>query len=52
MPDIFCDEAAPRVAEAVGQAAIEEGFAAKEVPKGEIYNNLWQNLYGEQIMRF
>jgi malate dehydrogenase (oxaloacetate-decarboxylating) len=52
MPDIFCDEAAPRVAEAVGQAAIEEGFAAREVPKGEIYNNLWQNLYGEQIMRF
>jgi len=52
MPDIFCDEAAPRVAEAVGQAAIAEGFATREVPKGEIYNNLWQSLYGEQIMRF
>lgn len=52
MPDIFCDEAAPRVAEAVGQAAVAEGFAARELPKGEIYNNLWQNLYGEQIMRF
>jgi len=51
MPDIFCDEAAPRVAEAVGQAAIAEGFATREVPKGEIYNNLWQSLYGEQIMR-
>ena len=52
IPDIFCDETAPRVAEAVGQAAIAEGFATKEVPKGEIYNNLWQNLYGEQITRF
>ncbi|HON33371.1 MAG TPA: malic enzyme-like NAD(P)-binding protein [Synergistales bacterium] len=52
MPDIFCDETAPRVAEAVGQAAIAEGFATREVPKGEIYNNLWQNLYGEQITRF
>jgi malate dehydrogenase (oxaloacetate-decarboxylating) len=51
MPDIFCDECGPRVAEAVGQAAIAEGFAAKEVPKGEIYNNLWQNLYGNEMIR-
>jgi malate dehydrogenase (oxaloacetate-decarboxylating) len=51
MPDIFCDECAPRIAEAVGQAAIAEGYAAKEVPKGEIYNNLWQNLYGNQMIR-
>ncbi|MDO9508592.1 MAG: malic enzyme-like NAD(P)-binding protein [Thermovirgaceae bacterium] len=51
MPDVFSDEAAPRVAEAVGQAAIAEGYAAKEVPKGEIYNNLWQNLYGNQMIR-
>jgi malate dehydrogenase (oxaloacetate-decarboxylating) len=52
IPDIFCDETAPRVAEAVGQAAIAEGFANKIVAEGEIYNNLWQNLYGEQITRF
>jgi malate dehydrogenase (oxaloacetate-decarboxylating) len=51
MPDVFCDESAPRVAEAVGQAAIREGFAAKEVPSGEIYNNLWQTLYGNQMIR-
>jgi len=51
MPDIFCDECGPRVAEAVGQAAIAEGYAAKEVPKGEIYNNLWQNLYGNEMIR-
>ncbi len=51
MPDVFCDECGPRVAEAVGQAAIAEGFAAKEVPKGEIYNNLWQTLYGNQMIR-
>jgi len=51
MPDVFCDECGPRVAEAVGQAAIAEGYAAKEVPKGEIYNNLWQNLYGNEMIR-
>jgi len=51
MPDVFCDESAPRVAEAVGQAAIAEGYAAKEVPKGEIYNNLWHTLYGNEMIR-
>lgn len=51
IPDIFSDECGPRVAEAVGQAAIAEGYAAKEVPKGEIYNRLWQNLYGNEMIR-
>ena len=50
-PDVFCDEVSPCVAEAVGQAAIKEGFASLNVPKGQIYNNLWENLYGNKLSR-
>lgn len=50
-PDVFCDEVSPRVAEAVGQAAIRLGFAQRSVPEGEIYNNLWDTLYGNKLMR-
>lgn len=50
-PDLFCDEVNPRVAEAVGQAAIREGYAGLSVPEGEIYNNLWQTLYGNRMVR-
>ena len=50
-PDVFCDEVSPCVAEAVGQTAIKEGFASLNVPKGQIYNNLWENLYGNKLSR-
>jgi len=49
-PDVFSDEVSPRVAEAVGQTAIKLGYAQLLLPEGEIYNNLWDTLYGNKLM--
>jgi malate dehydrogenase (oxaloacetate-decarboxylating) len=46
MPDLFSDEVTPRVAETVAQAAIAEGMATINVPKGRIYDKTWQRLFG------
>ncbi len=46
MPDVFCDEVAPRVAEAVAQKAIEEGTARNTFPPGTIYERTWQRIWG------
>ena len=51
IPDPFCDEVAPRVAEAVAQKAIEEGLAAQPLPVGQVYNDTWQRLYGSNMAR-
>jgi malate dehydrogenase (oxaloacetate-decarboxylating) len=49
MPEVFCDEATPRVAEAVGQKAINLGIAGKTFPPGDIYNITWQRLFGNTM---
>jgi malate dehydrogenase (oxaloacetate-decarboxylating) len=46
-PRFFGSETTPRIAEAVGQAAIEEGIAALSVERGKIYNDTWERLYGD-----
>lgn len=46
MPDVFCDEVAPRVAEAIAQKAIEEGTARNTFPAGAIYERTWQRIWG------
>lgn len=51
IPDPFCDEVAPRIAEAVAQKAIEEGLAAQPLPPGQVYNDTWQRLYGSNMAR-
>jgi malate dehydrogenase (oxaloacetate-decarboxylating) len=51
LPDLFSDETAPRVAEAVAQAAITEGLARKPVPPKKIYDDTWQRLFGGYLLR-
>jgi malate dehydrogenase (oxaloacetate-decarboxylating) len=51
LADPFCDETAPRVAEAVAQAAIREGLASNILPPGQVYNETWQRIYGGSLMR-
>jgi malate dehydrogenase (oxaloacetate-decarboxylating) len=46
-PRFFGSETTPRIAEAVGQAAIADGVAALFVEKGKIYNDTWERLYGD-----
>lgn len=46
IPDLFSDEVTPRVAEAVAQAAISEGLAAKPLPPKHVYENTWQRIFG------
>lgn len=47
-PRFFGSETTPRIAEAVGRAAIKEGVALLgDVPEGEIYQNTWQRLFGD-----
>ncbi|MGI6784532.1 MAG: NAD(P)-dependent malic enzyme [Aminivibrio sp.] len=46
VPDLFSDEVTPRVAEAVAQAAIAEGLAARPLPPKQIYEETWQRLFG------
>ncbi len=49
MPEIFSDEIAPRIAEAVGQRAISLGIAGKTLSPGYIYNSTWQRLFGNTM---
>ena len=51
MPDLFCDEVVPKVAEAVAQAAIADGLAAYPMPKGQVYTNTWERLFGGRASR-
>ncbi|MCX7827798.1 MAG: NAD-dependent malic enzyme [Thermanaerothrix sp.] len=51
LADPFCDESAPRVAEAVAQKAVEEGMASLPVPPGQVYNDTWQRLHGSSLVR-
>ena len=51
MPDLFCDEVVPNVAEAVAQAAISEGLAAHPLPRGQVYNDTWERLFGGRAAR-
>jgi malate dehydrogenase (oxaloacetate-decarboxylating) len=51
MPDLFCDEVVPKVAEAVAQAAVEEGLAAHPLPKGQVYTDTWERLFGGRASR-
>lgn len=51
-PDHICprfigSETTPRIAEAVGQAAITDGVALLPIPEGQIYKNTWFRLFGE-----
>ncbi|MDD4364979.1 MAG: NAD-dependent malic enzyme [Synergistales bacterium] len=46
VPELFSDEVTPRIAEAVAQAAIEEGHARLTVSPGHVYDKTWQRLYG------
>lgn len=47
-PRFFGSETTPRIAEAVGQAAIKDGVALlSDVPEGRIYQNTWQRLFGD-----
>ncbi len=49
MPDLFSDEVAPRVAEAVAQAAIQQGMAEHPLPPKKVYDETWQRLYGGML---
>jgi len=51
MPDLFCDEVVPKVAEAVAQTTIAEGLAAHPLPKGQVYTDTWERLYGGRASR-
>lgn len=46
LPDIFCDETGPRIAEAVAQNAMEEGTARNSFSPGVVYERTWQRLWG------
>ena len=46
-PRFFGSETTPRIAEAVGQAAINDNVALLPVPEGQIYENTWNRLFGE-----
>lgn len=46
-PRFFGSETTPRIAEAVGQAAIKDGVALREIPVGAIYENTWHRLFGD-----
>jgi malate dehydrogenase (oxaloacetate-decarboxylating) len=46
-PQFFGSETTPRIAEAVGQAAIRDGVASLEPPEGKIYQDTWYRLFGD-----
>lgn len=46
-PRFFGSETTPRIAEAVGQAAINDGVALYPIPEGEIYSKTWYRLFGD-----
>jgi malate dehydrogenase (oxaloacetate-decarboxylating) len=45
-PKFFASEGSPRIAEAVGQTAINEGMAMLPIPEGKIYQDTWHRLFG------
>lgn len=50
VPPLFSDEVTPRIAEAVAQAAIEEGIALNPLPKNKVYAQTWERLFGGRII--
>ncbi|MDR1472351.1 MAG: NAD-dependent malic enzyme [Synergistaceae bacterium] len=46
-PQFFGSETTPRIAEAVGQAAIRDGVASLSPPGGKIYQETWYRLFGD-----
>ena len=48
VPDLFCDETTPRIAEAVAQKAVELHLAKNPLPPGEVYNSAWQRIFGDR----
>ncbi len=46
-PRFFGSETTPRIAEAVGQAAIKDGVALRNVEAGKIYEETWRRLFGD-----
>ena len=46
-PRFFGSETTPRIAEAVGQAAINDRVAMLPIPEGQIYEETWRRLFGE-----
>jgi malate dehydrogenase (oxaloacetate-decarboxylating) len=50
VPPLFSDEVTPRIAEAVAQAAIEEGVALNPLPKNKVYAQTWERLFGGRII--
>ncbi|MBN1333135.1 MAG: NADP-dependent malic enzyme [Synergistales bacterium] len=51
LPDLFSDEVTPRMAEVVAQKTIEEGLAIIRPPKGQVYDETWQRLFGGPMTR-
>jgi malate dehydrogenase (oxaloacetate-decarboxylating) len=45
-PKFFGSETSPRIAEAVAQAAINEGIAYIPAPEGKVFENTWYRLFG------
>jgi malate dehydrogenase (oxaloacetate-decarboxylating) len=45
-PKFFGSETSPRIAEAVAQAAINEGIAYIPLPEGKVFENTWCRLFG------
>ena len=45
-PKFFGSETSPRIAEAVAQAAINEGIAYVPMPEGKVFENTWFRLFG------
>jgi malate dehydrogenase (oxaloacetate-decarboxylating) len=45
-PKFFGSETSPRIAEAVAQAAINEGMAYIPMPEGRVFENTWYRLFG------
>ena len=45
-PKFFGSETSPRIAEAVAQAAINEGIAYVPMPEGKVFENTWYRLFG------
>jgi malate dehydrogenase (oxaloacetate-decarboxylating) len=46
-PKFFGSETSPRIAEAVGQAAINDGVAFLPMSEGKIYQDTWYRLFGD-----
>ncbi|MDR3164817.1 MAG: NAD-dependent malic enzyme [Synergistaceae bacterium] len=45
-PKFLGSETSPRIAEAIAQAAINEGIARIQMPEGKVFENTWYRLFG------